>query len=754
MKGIPSCRAACALALFALLALPAPAQLPALTTDIGAEHPLFLFEVSRKEDAPETYAQRVHGAWERLDAELRPYAALYLLSPSLPGRRPFEADAPLLAALQERGVPAVLAAGGDRGPRMDIAQLDALLNDYTVIRGIALAPRFDRYDPPDTTGSRTADFSWLADMALQGARYGRFTVMLLEALDAPRFMANPAARPLYDRLRECAPYVIGVMRQRDAHTLPQQSALMGLWLEAGIGHWGVAPSADWYANAGFTAPGVAGGRADAVMPAAFYRAMVLLGVMGGATCYLFEEAATPWSEARPELWPQVLRPAVLEILQRGLIPNKALVQKHVLAAAQLAPAATPPEFHANLRAIDVVLDEGLLLRAAYGINAAGLTAELIPDSGACHWVPLLSPWAAPELLQGLPEVMPAATALDRDWAGLVERRRAPVGEGSALMLRSGRGIYVFHCRENDPRPQDYQVPLPAPVRGIEARREGGAVLLSWPFREGDVSYTVLRRTAAETELLPLARGITEYRYTDSNPPPDATLYYGVAALTSETEPASGSAGFGDFLVFSAVESRVAEVVELPPLLAAATGQPIPAPSVPNPAPFHALPESATDAQRAMAAAIEARLENLAEAMRRRDPAAAAALYAPNYADPQGWGLQYVQRAFKAFIELVRAPRLVWQTRAWDFTQYELEHNIRQTLDLDCIGHAVSDAAGLWADPAYRLDEPPRADITITWTDADGAWRILRTDPAFPNMRALLAGLASPYAPMKLGPDSF
>jgi hypothetical protein len=754
MKGTSSCQVACALALCAVFSLPAPAQFPALTTDIGAEHPLYLFAVSRKDDAAEDYARRVLAAWEAVDADLRPYAALSLSSAAVAGQRPFEADAALLTILQEQGVPVVLAAGSDSGPRMDIAQLDPLLNAHTVIRGISLALRFDRYDPPGTVGSRDTDFTWLADMALQGARYGRFTLLTCAALDWPRFMSNPAARALYDRLRTCTPYVIGMMHQRDAHTLPQQSALMGLWLEGSLGHWGVAPSADWYADAGFTAPGVYGGATPAAMPASFYRAMVLLGVMGGATCYLFEEDATPWSSARPEVWKQTLRPVLLEVLQRGLIPGKALVQKHTLAAAQLAPAATPLEFHANLRAMDGVLDEGLLLRAAYGLRPTGRVSELIPDSGAMYWVPLLSPWAPPEMLQSFPEVMPAATALDRDWSGLAERRRAPVGEGTAWILRSGRGIYVFHCKEDEPAPQTYALPLPAPVRGIEARREGNAVTLSWPFREGDVSYTVLRKTESQGDFLPLARGIAEYRYTDTEAPADTTLRYSVVALTSDLEPAAGNVAWGEFLVFSAVESRIAEVVELPPLLAAATSQPLAAPPAPPFAPYNPLPESATEAQRAMAAAIEARLDALATALASRDPAAAVGVYAPNYADPQGWGLQYVQRAFKAFVELVRAPRLVWQTHAWDFTQFEQERNIRQTVHLDCMGHAISDPAGVRADPAYRLDDPPRADITITWTDADGAWRILRTDPAFPNLRALLGSLASPYAPVPPGPDSF
>lgn len=57
-----------------------------------------------------------------------------------------------------------------------------------------------------------------------------------------------------------------------------------------------------------------------------------------------------------------------------------------------------------------------------------------------------------------------------------------------------------------------------------------------------------------------------------------------------------------------------------------------------------------------------------------------------------------------------------------------------------------------ADIPIRLPRTDSSEILFTFTHPDNIWRIVRTDPAFPNLRDLLSYLTGPSPALAPGPD--
>ena len=75
-----------------------------------------------------------------------------------------------------------------------------------------------------------------------------------------------------------------------------------------------------------------------------------------------------------------------------------------------------------------------------------------------------------------------------------------------------------------------------------------------------------------------------------------------------------------------------------------------------------------------------------------------------------------------------------------------------TLYCRLTGNALTDATGRIADMPVALPRSGDAEIQVTWTNAEGPWRITRTNPALPNFGELLSYSAGPYDGFKLGTD--
>ncbi len=752
-------------ALVPCLAAGAQGRFPPLAVEISAEHPLFVFQDGNAGGAsPGAHGAGAVAHWTQLPEAVRPYSTM-LVAASADNYRE------LLAPFQQSGVPVVARLTDESGGgRMPLSRLEDLLSAFTMVRGVEVrGMAFDLYDPALADGEGVLpDARWLMDTVRLAASYGRFVMLSLEGMAAPRMAANRNTAPLLAVLAECRDYVIPVALQRGPHTIPAAATLMGLWMTGTVSNWGVAPDARWYADARFREPGVFGpDTSPDRMPAGFYRAMLLNGAMTGAAVYTFTRDRDLWFGATPQSWTLAILPTLQQLIEGGFVARRDFAAKRAPAAMQLAPASTPAEFEANLRELDLVHHQGNLILGAYGAERPGQIPELVPNRGDRYWVPVL-PAQAP---QGsfVSVTRPGAMATAAQWSELQDRHHPPAQTGQAFVTRVGRGVFVMNTRENVIERQAFSVPdLPAPVRGFSARRDGAAVTLSWPFREGDVAYNVFRRVPPETHFTLLAKGLDQRQFTDPAPPVgDQAVAYAVSALTGEKEPLTGEAGYGEFFVFSVVESRIAEEVQLTPLLAYAESVALPGfgdetaritpPMPPLEGAAASLPwwpyyGGLDETQRSAAAEIVARVEAWEGAFSAASLEGVMDLYAQDYKDDSGWGREYARRAWQWFFERCAGHRMHRQIRLWDFSAFE-EGRVSVQLYALFTGAPVSDETGWRTGKPVIMPADNIAESWVTWAKRDGMWRIVETRPALPNFRDLL-GHSTPPGSLPPGPDRY
>lgn len=742
-----------------------PGAYPALSTEISAEHPLFLFHADDPADGDTTlYISHLQEAWDTLPEPLRPYSALVIDVPGVDPASRHERNLTVLQACQEYGVPVVVTVADGNPKRFyPIASLEALLEAYTCVRGAAvLGMRFNEYDEAEAgpaLGPPTR-VRWLAGTMETLARYGRFCWMPLDEIGWPRAMANAQCAALYEQMRACRGYVLPGAACRGQHVVPQVAACLGLWLEDAAAHWGTAPDAQWYADARFDGPGRFGGPGTSgSMPSGLYRAMILVGAMAGATVYAFPSERDLWFGREVDRWNDAIYPSLLDLLEKGLIARRDFVQERAPVAFQLAHAATGRAFHANLRHIDGVLDQGWLVHGAYGMERPGQVPELIPNRGDRFIVPLISPHAPEESLAAFARVVqPHELQSAAEWSALLDAHAAPAGEGTAFITRVGRGIFILNSRENIADAQTFRVAeAPAPLRGVTARREGETVVIAWPFREGDVSYKVYRRVPPETRHTLIATLLDERQFTDASPPPFETAVYAVTALTTDTEPFEGVVGHGEYLALSTVESRIAEEVMLAPTLTYGEAEPAGGAGVAGTVswtPWWPNTGGLAVAEQRMAEAIARRIEEWDAATSAKDLAAVMSLYAEDYRDPQGWGAEYARRAWQWFFERFAFPRMHRQIRQWDFSAFEEVGRVRVLLYARFTAYAPTDSTGRVADVPVHFPRVEAGETWVTFETVDGQWRIVHTDPALPNFRDFLAHTAGPETDARPGADVY
>ena len=756
--------------LIADAAVQAQTPLPPLAVEISAEHPLFVFQDGNTTLLPPAgYAAAVVGHWAQIPESVRPYSMM-LVSPA--GIADFRE---LLAPFQQAGAPVCLRVTDDGGtPLVPLTAVREMLDAFPIVRGVeARGLAFDGYDPAlaDDAGVQP-DAARLAAMIRLAAGYGRFVMVSLEGMAAPRMLANANTAALYATIMEHRDHVLPVCLQRGPNTVPAMGALMGLWLAGAAANWGVAPDARWYADARFREPGIFGPETSPDrMPASLYRAMILNGAMTGAAVYLFPWERGLWYGGTPQAWTQAILPTLQQVVEGGFIARRDFVAKRAPAAMQLSPAATPAEFETNARHLDAAFHDGLLVRGVYGVERAGQIPELILNRGDRFWVPVLPAHAPPGAAGNFAFVArPESVTSAEQWSEVLGRYHPLEAAGQAAVTRSGRGIFVMNTRENAVERQAFSVPdLPAPIRGFNARRDGGVITLSWGFREGDVAYNVYRRTPPDTHFALISKGTDQRQFTDPQPPaPEQAVAYAVTALTGEKEPLEGQVGYGEFLVFSTVESRIAEEALLTPLTVVADSAALPGfgdetariqPPIPplegsaDAIPWWPYYGGLDDAQRAVAGEIVARIEAWDGAVAAASLDAVADLYAEDYRDGSGWGAEYAARAWQFFFERFTGQRMHRQIRLWDFSAHALEGRVSVQLYALFTAGAVSDESGMRAGRPVLFPRDATAETWVTWAKRGDVWRIVETRPALPNFRDL-AALGAPPGSLPPGPDRY
>lgn len=725
----------------------APAKYPPLSTEISAEHPLFIFEYTAGVSGPpDVYAHQVIDAYALLPESFKPFSVMRVDAGGGPANKRHAYYQALLPPLQSAGIPVVIRVADTASTtRYTPAQLEELLRAYTIVRGLeATGLAFNIYDPQilDVQGM-TPNARWLVDMIDTAARYGRFLYLPLDKLDWPRIMANTDCASLYAKIATCKDYVIPAVLHRGTHNIARMSALLGFWLEGAVTQWGIAADSRWYTDAEFISPGVFGvtGNTDQI-PSSIYRAMILNGAMTGATVYSFAPESDLWFGSARRHWDAAIMPTLAELLERGFIARKDFVQKKTPVACQLVPAYTPADFHINLRDIDGGIDRGYLVHGAYGMERPGQVPELILNRGDHFWVPLVSAQASGDALARFSNVVKAGTfASAQEWTQLLDQHRNADSTGNAFVAVVGRGIFIMNTRENVIEPQSFSLAeAPAPVRKITARRENNLVTLTWPFREGDVSYSVHKRILPEQRYVRLVEGLLDRSYTDASVDADQTVCYSVSALTNEKEPFSGTVNYGEYLTLSGVESRLAEEVLISPLLSVAESVPLgagettPASEPPAPAPWWPNYEGLDESQQALARAIIERIEIWDRAFTAEDLDGVLDIYATDYKDPQDWGFQYVRATYQWFFDCYDAPHMRRQIRRWNFSAYPDAGQISVLMYCRLGANAPADSTGRVADIPVVLPRTGAAEVWCTFAIRDGLWRLVTTNPPLPELR--------------------
>ncbi|HPG66398.1 MAG TPA: hypothetical protein PLO37_06080 [Candidatus Hydrogenedentes bacterium] len=735
---------------------------PRLCVEISSEHPLFVFPSAwlLGTDAA-GYAVRTIQAWSSLPGDIKPFSAMEIDAPDLDGEIRHVQYRTILSALQDGGVPAVIRLA-DADPRRiyPLAKAEELVRDFTCVKGVKVSDlKFNEYYAfgHDDLNGVPPNVRWLVGAIEVAARYGRFIGIELDEVHWLRVMANTWCGPLFSKVRECGAYVVPISPYRGDHAIARLSAMLGLWLDGTVAQWGVGPRSAWYSDAHFLDPGVIGlSEQPGRMPPHLYRAMILNGAMLGACVYSFAPEADLWTGRAQHHWHEAIYPTLKEIVDGGFIARRDFAQKQAKVAYQLAPARTSADFHRSLRDVDPLLDEGLLMHGAYGVDPSRQGPELVLNTGRYYYVPILSPYAPEAALSRFEAVVrPGDMASAAAWTEFLDRHYEPYGEGTAFMCAVGRGIFLMNWRENAFEAQAVRIAqVPTPVRNFEARLTDVGVELTWPFREGDVSYKVYRRVLPETRWTRIANDVDQRKFTDVPVSADATLAYAVTALTNESEPFERTLGYGDYCCLSAVESRIAEEAVVTPLLGYARSQAIQETGTPT-AEKPARPdlEGLSEEQLAVALAVSERLDTWNVAFPNEDLKAILGLYASDYEDPQGWRFQYMQRAYQWFFERYDACVMTYQVRRWDFSSYQASRRVDVLVYCRFEGTAQTDASGRFADVRAFFPNTQESEIWISFTDLEGPWRISQTNPALPSFRDILGFDAGPGQGFAPGPDA-
>ena len=715
-----------------------------LSDPVSSERPLFIFSAPGG-DAPDglAHADRILSAWQMLPESLRPLCAFELDSPVTDEAFWPDRFRDVLREMQFSSIPVMVRiANGDPRAFYPLTELAQLLEEFTTIRGVHVEGlTFNEYytfGESDPLGI-PPQAKWLMGAIDVAGRYGRLITIELDELHWPRIMSNTWCKPLYDTIRRNKENVVPLNGQHGPHNITRTSALLGLWLEEAVDQWGLGCSSDWYRQAGFIEPGVFGAAGDEVqMPPALYRAMILNGAMAGAAAYRFGRPQDLWFGALRHNWDDVILPTLTELVDRGYIARKDLVQRKIHIAYRLNPAQTSKEFHANLVDIDAVYGEGRMLRGAYGVERPGQVPELVPNTGRYYWIPILSPYALDEVLRQFEEVILPGAMLDaQSWRERLDLYYLPDGDGTAFISRVGRGIFVLHTRENLYEEQTFRLEaLAAPVRSISAERHEEGIELSWPFREGDLFYRVYRRVPPETEYTLLASNIDGRRYLDATAGDLGPVAYTVTALTNEREPYESTVNYGDYLVFNSAESRIADEVILDLFTRTASSMAIVPPGDNRPKTQEWWPtglEKLGDNEVFIARAIAARIEEWEQAFGAENLERVVGLYADDYQDTEGRSREYVRSAYDLIFKLYRTGQMHRQIREWDFSAYSQSGEVDLVLYCRFTAIDESDARGRYADLPVSFPDVPSGEVRLTFVQRDDAWRILRSDPPLPHL---------------------
>jgi len=722
--------------------------------ETSPERPMLIFNVAPEPATdPSMYANRLMRTWEGVPQELRTFSTLQMHTLSEPGIDPGEWYAQALMALEGSNVPLILTiTDKNTAQALSLKSLPELLNNAPSIKGVFVGDLdFNKFpDSPLGDGwGVPPEAGWLQGAITIAGQNQKKILIELGGIQWLRLMANNWCKPLYDTIRLHSNLVIPFNSQNSRHAIPQQSALMGLRTEGTVAHWGITAGSQWAEAYGFIQAGLfAQPGTPSVMPESGYRSSILTGAIAGATVYRFEDTDDLWLTPNGMYWEQAIYPTLTEIISKGYIARQDLVEKKSHVAYRLNPATSPSEFQRNLSDLDPIYNLGLMMRGLYGVEIAGQVPERIPDTGRYYWVPILSPYASDDTLRKFQEVMLPGALLDaQSWQPRLDPYYIPDGTGTAFISKLGRAVYVLHTRENRFEEQTFNIAgIPSPVRNITLERQGNAVKVSWPFRDGDFSYRVFRVMSPSAdgvkaeEFVEIASGLDSRSYVDDGIQPSDSVAYAVMALTNEKETYSGTVNFGDYRIISAVESRIDSGAIVKPytvngeILELRKNWDDPRPKYQYW--WNDFQQGAGNTVQ-IGEAIAKQLVTLADAFHREDLEGVMSIYAPNYQDLDGMGKAYARKIFQVFFDQYQAGPVHRQIRDWDFNDAEFRGEIHARVYWQFTGTDLNADNGT-SDKLLRISNESQGEIRLSFAQGEGGlWQIVRSEPALPSLSDLV-----------------
>ncbi len=738
-------------------------------TVIAPDHPLIILQTSNRfpdttEDwnfetsgATDPYeAARAHGreaarVWnEVLPDDIRPYCQLQMELRLRDHEERYKRLRAMLEETEKGGVAVSLQISDPHDTfTFDPIYVDKLLEEFPCIKSIGVTEsrmeHFHSFNVPRY--AVFPDTLYAMDVIKLAARHGVHVSMSYQMLKWLYLTTATPNRPLLDTIQAYGEYVLPQNEHLLAQHMPRQTATWGTWLAGYVDNWGVEPQSWWYENGRMLSPGVFGKPHDdaekfaefdgkPLMPPLLYRAMILEGAKLGATVYQFEPFWDLFDYASSMCWREAIYPTLMEVINRKLIPTRDQVLEKTSVAYVLREARSHREFHANLRDVDWIANEGLLARAAYGVWERYLMHELIPNKDDYYYIPLLPPNTPEDLLAHFDLVItPGMCDSVASYEELLRPHASRDGEGTATITSINGHTYVMQHHENLYERQTYEIDLPRPVRGVVAAMAADALALSWPEDPGATLYRIRsmdsRVTTTNPMHMPVIGETTAPSFLITSPDPEAL--YTVTAETTSRETRKGTVNYLDYLVFSEKESLPATAVRVENGKVAV--EDVVDPTDTRPASQVVFPtyDGVAPEHMPVATALVDRIGELKTAYDSRNHQEFMDLYSDEYLDSTGFIKPVIAHEWARWFMQHNQFGLLRQIRSWDFSEYDSNGLVHVRL-FSLFMAVEGDSGSGWAryDQYRRTPRSDDEEIVYTWKrETDGVWRIVNMSPSVP-----------------------
>jgi len=716
---------------------------------ISPEHPLIILY------GPGT-AELAVKCWGNLPADLKPYCALTMDPPALDLGQRLEGWRRALRVVQPHNIPIVVQVAGDEVEwTTPLWAIESLLKEFPCLKAVQIVEWRCAYYSDfggDLELAVPANLRYLAEVLKLCGRYGKHLSLQIQS-DMVHLGSDKLAGPLRELFRAYRAYFLPQNECIPPSYYAPQAAAWGLWLAGYCEHWGMEPQWWWWTKGEsyFIRPGLFGAEAELATDedryARLYRAFIIEGALMGATVFSIEPPQDIWrgESTDPRHFDNVIYPTLRQLIEQRLIATKDDVWQKARVACQLKECGSLHEYDLMLQDLDLELAQGFLERAAYGARFPHLMKEMIPDTGGRYYfIPLLPVGTPPSVREHFAKVIqPGECATTAAYQELLNRyypptenSEEPPATNRACVLKCGRAIAVLQSRENLFEKQPFAVELPRWVTGLAAQRESGGLRLTWQADPEARLYRVWKRRLGAT-VYPEWELVKEAGQQHSCLLANVeTGTFGITAVTVAKRRLEGYVNFGEYLLFRADESPIVEQ-----LVVAGQGsrtEPISwtDESLPATQEVWRIFDGVQQGHEQAAEAVLDAFGELIAAFEAKDLDRLMACYDPDYHDSNGYGLEYVRRAWLWWYQRTVIPYVVAQPRRWDTSQAG-EGLVGLTAWNRFRGTMV------WDEPFGchgRVRIPRHEGERVTWTwrrNASGQWKLLRTAPALPNFGEML-----------------